>query len=113
MGQVDHAMTPERATVIDADHHGLAVFKVGHTDPSAKWERPMRSSQRVRAKHITAGGASPIEPGPIPTGGPTNTGLHRWGIRGNAQHNIAGLLDLELLGGRTGQCNVSTQPKKQ
>ncbi|KAG0773859.1 hypothetical protein G6F22_014526 [Rhizopus arrhizus] len=55
----------ERATVVDAHDHRLAVVEVGHAGEAGQWQRLVRGGELVHVVDLTVGGQAAMELGAV------------------------------------------------
>jgi hypothetical protein len=70
VGKIDDATAREGAPIIDANHRGASVIKVGHPDPGAERKIAVGCCEGARPEHFTTGCAVSIKPWAVPAGLP-------------------------------------------
>ena len=89
---VDVATAHEGSAIVDADHDGCAVARVGHANAAAEGQRLVRGGERIHVEPLPAGGGAAVEPAAVIAGnaGADGGGGRLCGLDAGDVHRVIG-----------------------
>ena len=94
LGNVDHAGIDKRATIIDADHHLVAIFKIGHLHVARQRQGRVGGRQTVHVEPFAVRCLAPVKGFSIPGGQPLLVIVGLLLGREPAARNLIGLANM-------------------